>query len=137
MNKVTALLFSTGLIAGAAQSAFAAGPTEGTGAMAAPKCAAGDKVVLVNTKTKMYSIAGAAGKASSAESSGEAATTAANTDKGGMARDADATKSKSAATATSKDDYSQMCKSKADAMGAKMMPKSGSLLNSKMGAGGH
>ena len=128
MNKFTACIFSVGLVAGAAQSAFAA--DAGSTDTKAPQCAAGDHVVVVDTKSKTYSMAG--GNPGQSASAGESASQ--NTDKGSMAHSSD--QSAAGKSAASPGDYTQMCKSKADAMGAKMAAKNGSLLNSKVGTGG-
>ena len=141
MKKLAAFVLMTGFVAGATQFAGAADTAAGPPATT-PKCAAKDPVVMVNSKTKMYTMADPnTGKASAG--AGQAETTAMNTNKGSMASDSTAGKDSSAATTAttttataSAADYTQMCKSKAEAMGAKMMPKSGSLLNSKVGTGG-
>jgi len=133
MKKLAAVMFSAGLVAGAMQVASAADPAAGP-SNATPKCAAGDHVVQVDTKTKTYTMA--AVNPGQAGSAGESASAATNTDKGGAARDASGSKGEGSAASTNASDYTSMCKSKADAMGAKMMSKSGSLLNSKVGTGG-
>lgn len=138
MKKLAAFVLMTGFVACATQFAGAADTAAGPPATT-PKCDAKDPVVMVNSKTKMYTMADPnTGKASAG--AGEAETTAMNTNKGSMASDSTAGKDSSAETAkttsASAADYTQMCKSKAEAMGAKMMPKSGSLLNSKVGTGG-
>lgn len=144
MNKVTMAMLSAGLLLGAFQPAIAADGTADAsrGAEASQNslrklgCDHGDPVVLLNTRTNQYTRA--AVRSGANVSGSETAGSRTDVNRGSLASGANQQQGQNEVPhVSSPSDFRQECMSKAVAAGATMSVKGGSLLNSRVGAGGH